>query len=66
MVKTIRKRTPRAKIPESMALQDSECYEFNPQLSVKFDDGICEHCRKYFTVECPSIDDFLEDEEIEE
>ncbi len=27
---------------------------------------MCEHCRKYLTVECPHIDEFLKEEEFEE
>lgn len=43
-----------------------ECYEFYLKLQERFDDGMCEHCRKYLTVECPHIDEFLEEEEFEE
>lgn len=43
-----------------------ECYEFFTTLQKRFDDGLCEHCRKYLTVKCPHIDEFIEEEEFEE
>jgi len=40
------------------------CYESGPALSPADDDGLCVHCRKFLTLECPYIDHFLaEDEE---
>ena len=43
-----------------------ECYEFNPRLRPQFDDGTCEHCRKWLTVECENIDEFVHEEEWED
>jgi hypothetical protein len=40
-----------------------ECYEFNENLDPSKDDECCEHCRKYLTVQCKYIDEFLDDEE---
>lgn len=40
-----------------------ECYEFNENLEANKDDECCEHCRKYMTLNCKHIDDFLDDEE---
>lgn len=37
------------------------CYEFNRTLKRNFDDGRCEHCKKYLTTVCEHIDEFLED-----
>ena len=40
------------------------CYESGPALSPAEDDGLCVHCRKFLTLECPCIDHFLaEDDE---
>ena len=39
------------------------CYEFNPKLRVSFDDGMCEHCAKWLTVDCENIDQYIEEEE---
>jgi hypothetical protein len=47
--------------PEQM-----ECYEFNTSLLEKFNDGMCEHCRKYLTILCPHIDMFIGEEEFDE
>jgi len=38
-----------------------ECYEFNERLDPSLDDGECIHCRKYLTLSCPHIDEFLDD-----
>lgn len=43
-----------------------ECYDFNVNLSTRFDDGLCEHCRKYLTINCPHIDTFIGEEGLEE
>lgn len=39
-----------------------ECYEFNKNLNDVLDDGRCIHCRKYLTVQCEYIDEFLDEE----
>ena len=59
----IRKRVPKVFENEHQTL---ECYEFYKKLQSRFDDGLCEHCRKYLTVKCPHIDEFLKEEEFEE
>ena len=42
------------------------CYEFNTRLKAYLDDGLCEHCRKWLTVECENIDEFVEEEELDD
>lgn len=37
------------------------CYEFYKALKKDFDDGKCEHCKKYLTNACDHIDEFLDD-----
>jgi hypothetical protein len=44
---------------------DRKCYEFNAYLEPALDDGRCVHCRKFFTLECEYIDEFIEEEEVE-
>ncbi len=38
------------------------CFEFNPALSPDQNDTRCVHCRKYLTVQCEYLDQFLEDD----
>ncbi|UCG68877.1 MAG: hypothetical protein JSV09_13970 [Thermoplasmata archaeon] len=38
---------------------DRECYEFNEKLKVQFDDKCCEHCKKYLTLQCSYLEDFM-------
>lgn len=40
-----------------------ECYIFNPRLKKEFDDGKCEHCKKYLTMLCPYISEFIDEVE---
>ncbi len=40
-----------------------ECYEFNENLPTGQDDEDCEHCRKYLTLNCKHIEEFIDDEE---
>ena len=40
-----------------------ECYEFNHQLRVAWNDRRCEHCRHYLTARCAHLDEFLDDVE---
>ncbi len=42
------------------------CYEFNVRLSISMDDGTCGHCRKFLTMECDNIEDFIDEEEWED
>lgn len=42
------------------------CYEFNPVLTVNMDDGACGHCRKFMTMECDYIDDFVYEDDWDE
>jgi len=39
------------------------CFEFDPRLDPSRNDTRCVHCRKYLTVACEYIDEFVEDEE---
>jgi hypothetical protein len=43
-----------------------DCYEFHTKLLARFDDDLCEHCKKFLTLECPHIDEFVEDAEVDE
>lgn len=36
-----------------------ECYEFNEKLKEQFDDDCCEHCRKFLTLHCEHLGDFM-------
>lgn len=40
---------------------DRECYEFNKKLKAQFDDKCCEHCRKYLTLSCEHLEDFMDE-----
>ena len=60
------RRDTKAEVYGSELPRSLECYEFYKKLPSGFNDGLCEHCRKYLTVECPNIDKFLEEEGIEE
>ena len=40
-----------------------ECYIFNPRLKKEFNDGKCEHCKKYLTTSCPYINEFIDEVE---
>jgi len=40
-----------------------ECYEFNSKLDAGQDDKHCRHCKKYLTLHCPHIKDFMDDVE---
>jgi hypothetical protein len=40
-----------------------ECYEFNVALDPALDDARCVHCRKFFTLECEYIEEFIEEED---
>jgi hypothetical protein len=42
---------------------DRECFEFNAQLRVVWNDRRCEHCRHYLTARCRHLDEFLDDVE---
>lgn len=37
------------------------CYEFNRSMDGSADDGRCTRCRKYLTVECEYIEQFLDE-----
>jgi hypothetical protein len=37
-----------------------ECYEFDERLKAQFDDSCCGHCRKYLTIQCEHLEDFME------
>jgi len=56
-------------LPELAGDGDGEplaCYDFNVNLRPLMDDGTCEHCRKWLTVECEIIDDFIGEEEYDD
>ena len=40
---------------------DRECYEFNEKLKSQFDDRCCQHCKKYLTLQCQYLDEFMEE-----
>ena len=37
------------------------CFEFNAALDPERNDTRCVHCRKYLTIQCEYLDQFLED-----
>lgn len=37
-----------------------ECYQFNEDLDDLMDDARCVHCRKYLTLDCPHIGEFID------
>jgi len=39
-----------------------ECYEFNTSLNELNDDARCIHCKKFLTLYCPHIDEFMDEE----
>ena len=41
------------------------CYEFNTSLPKENDDGLCIHCRKYLTLECEHLEDFMDELDVE-
>ena len=60
--------SPRREPPEEELderFRNRECYEFNPELPSAEDDRWCHHCRKYLTLECKYIDEFLAEDEHE-
>ncbi|MBI5001263.1 MAG: hypothetical protein HZB92_07055 [Euryarchaeota archaeon] len=44
-------------------LRYRECYLFNEHLDEELNDERCEHCRKFMTLMCERIDEFIEEEE---
>lgn len=51
-------------LPEAFGLSEPmPCFEFNLALDGRLDNGRCEHCRKFLTVECEYIDHFLVEED---
>ncbi len=38
------------------------CYIFNPELDGKMNDTICTHCRKFMTLDCDHIEEFVDGE----
>lgn len=42
------------------------CYEFNEALGRSLDDSGCLHCRKFLTLECPHIAEFMDEDEEED
>jgi hypothetical protein len=38
-----------------------ECYEFNEKFPEDLDDKCCMHCIMYLTLNCPHINDFIDD-----
>ena len=39
------------------------CYVFNPQLPKDQNDTMCIHCRKFMTLDCEHIGDFIDGDE---
>ncbi len=53
-------------MPEGFELSEPmPCYDFNASIAPDGDDGRCVHCRKYLTVECEYIEEFLDEGEDE-
>jgi hypothetical protein len=40
-----------------------ECYVFNINLGLSLDDARCSHCRKYLTLDCKYINEFVDGDE---
>jgi hypothetical protein len=40
-----------------------ECYEFNSKMGADLDDKCCRHCKKYLTLHCPHIKEFMDEVE---
>lgn len=38
-----------------------DCYEFNTRMKEQFDDECCEHCKKYLTLQCTHLEDFMDE-----
>ena len=38
------------------------CYVFNTELDGKLNDTVCIHCRKFMTLDCEHIDEFVDGE----
>ena len=36
------------------------CYVFNTELDGKLNDTVCIHCRKFMTLDCERIDEFVD------
>ena len=36
------------------------CYVFNSELDDKLNDTICTHCRKFMTLDCEHIEEFVD------
>ena len=54
------------KLPEEKSEDEfryRECYEFNESLPTEKDDERCERCKKFLTVQCKYIDEFIEGED---
>ncbi len=43
-----------------------ECYQFNEKLKIQFDDDCCEHCRKYLTLSCEHLQDFMDELDLDD
>ena len=40
-----------------------ECYLFNEKIDEELNDERCTHCRKFMTLNCEHIEEFIEDED---
>jgi hypothetical protein len=40
-----------------------ECYVFNAKLEAPLDDKCCKHCKLYLTLQCPHINEFMDEVE---
>jgi hypothetical protein len=40
-----------------------ECYVFNAKLEGTLDDKCCKHCKLYLTLQCPHINEFMDEVE---
>lgn len=46
---------------EGPELCGRECYVFNARLPRDKDDNCCVHCKLYLTLQCPHLDDFMDE-----
>lgn len=48
---------------EDESFRNRECYEFNTTMGPELDDARCVHCLHFMTLDCPHIEEFIDEEE---
>lgn len=48
---------------EGDEFQGRECYIFNEKLPEEQDDTRCDHCRKFMTLNCEHIEEFIDEDD---